>query len=70
MALGWVAAGKKPNYVGEPRMATAEAGQRMLDAHVEEALAQLARAMNGQPPYSRPVLWSLRFIEGSDRPWP
>jgi hypothetical protein len=42
----------------------------MLDAHVEEALAQLARAMSGQPPYSRPLLWSLRFIEGSERPWP
>ncbi len=70
MALGWVSARKKPTYVGEPRLATAEAGHRMLDAHVEEALAQLERAMAGQPPYSRPMLWSLRFIEGSERPWP
>ncbi len=30
-----------------PALATAEAGHRMLDAHVEEALAQLAGAMNG-----------------------
>jgi creatinine amidohydrolase len=70
IGLGWVTARKKPTYVGEPRLATAEAGHRMLDAHVEEALAQLARAMSGQPPYSRPLLWSLRFIEGSERPWP
>jgi creatinine amidohydrolase len=70
MALGWVTTGNKPTYVGEPRLATAEAGHRMLDAHVEEALAQLERAMRGQPPFSRPMLWSLRFIEGSERPWP
>jgi hypothetical protein len=42
----------------------------MLDAHVDEGLTQLARAMTGRPPYSRPMLWSLRFIEGSERPWP
>jgi creatinine amidohydrolase len=70
MALAWVTARNKPTYVGEPRLATAEAGHRMLDAHVEEALAQLASAMTGRPPYSRPMLWSLRFIEGSERPWP
>jgi hypothetical protein len=69
-ALGLVTDRRKPTWVGEPRLATAEAGHRMLDAHVEEALAQLARAMNGRPPFSRPMLWSLRFIEGSERPWP
>jgi creatinine amidohydrolase len=69
-ALAWLTARHKPTYIGEPRLATAEAGHRMLDAHVEEALAQLARAISGQPPYSRPLLWSLRFIEGSERPWP
>jgi creatinine amidohydrolase/Fe(II)-dependent formamide hydrolase-like protein len=69
MAMGLVTARKKRTYVGEPRRATAEAGQRMLDAHVEEALAQLERAMSGRPPYSRPMLWSLRFIEGSERLW-
>jgi creatinine amidohydrolase len=68
-ALAWVTARHKPTYIGEPRLATAEAGHRMLDAHVDEALAQLARAMSGQPPYSRPLLWSLRFVEGSERPW-
>jgi creatinine amidohydrolase len=69
-ALTWLTARHKPTYIGEPQLATAEAGHLMLDAHVEEALAQLARAMSGQPPYSRPLLWSLRFIEGSERPWP
>ncbi|MGQ9573289.1 MAG: creatininase family protein [Dehalococcoidia bacterium] len=66
LALAWVNARHKPTYIGEPRLATAEAGHRMLNAHVEEALAQLARAMRGQPPYSRPLLWSLRFIERSE----
>ncbi len=70
MYLGWVTTRDKTTYVGEPRMASAEAGHRMLDAHVDEALAQLARAMSGRPPFSRPLLWSLRFIEGSERPWP
>jgi creatinine amidohydrolase/Fe(II)-dependent formamide hydrolase-like protein len=70
LALGSVTARNKPTYIGEPRLATAEAGHRMLAAHVEEALAQLERAMRGQPPYSRPLLWSLRFIEGSERRWP
>jgi succinate dehydrogenase/fumarate reductase flavoprotein subunit len=65
MALGWLAAGAKVTYVGEPRMASAEAGERMLEAHVEEALAQLQRAMRGQPPYSLPLLWSLRWVERS-----
>jgi creatinine amidohydrolase len=65
MALGWVSAGAKVIYVGEPRMASAEAGERMLEAHVEEGLAQLERAMRGEPPYSRPLLWSLRWVERS-----
>jgi creatinine amidohydrolase len=70
VALSWVTARSKPTYVGEPSLATSEAGHRMLDAHVEEARAQVARAMRGQPPFSRPILWSLRFIEASERPWP
>ncbi len=65
MALGWLAAGARVTYVGEPRMASAEAGERMLEAHVQEALAQLDRALAGRPPYSRPVLWSLRWVERS-----
>ncbi len=69
LALGWVTARNKPTYMGEPRLANAEAGNRMLDAHVEEALAQVAQALRGRPPFSRPILWSLRFIERSGRPW-
>jgi len=65
MALGWVAAGAKVTYVGEPRTASAEAGERMLEAHVEEGMAQLERAMRGEAPYSRPLLWSLRWVERS-----
>jgi creatinine amidohydrolase len=63
--LAWLAPGAKVTYVGEPRMASAEAGERMLEAHVEEGLAQLERAMRGKPPYSRPLLWSLRWVERS-----
>ncbi len=69
LALGLLTARDKPTYVGEPRLATAEAGERMMDALVEEALAQVERAMSGRPPFSRPVLWSLRFVERSERPW-
>jgi len=65
MALGWVSVGAKVTYVGEPRMASSEAGERMLEAHVEEGLAQLERAMRGEPPYSRPMLWSIRWVERS-----
>jgi len=57
--------GAKVTYVGEPRMASAEAGERMLEAHVEEGLAQLERAMRGEPPHSLPLLWGLRWVERS-----
>lgn len=63
--LAWLRAGEKPTYVGEPRLASAEAGALMLDAHVDEALAQLERAMRGEPPHSIPLLWGLRFVERS-----
>jgi hypothetical protein len=36
-----------------------------LEVHVDEALAQLERAMRGEPPYSRPLLWSMRWVERS-----
>jgi creatinine amidohydrolase/Fe(II)-dependent formamide hydrolase-like protein len=65
MDLGWVAAGAKVTYVGEPRMASVEAGERMLEAHVEEGMAQLESAMRGELPYSRPLLWSIRWVERS-----
>ncbi|MGB6836792.1 MAG: creatininase family protein [Dehalococcoidia bacterium] len=63
--LGWLRAEEKPTYVGEPRLASAEAGALMLDAHVDEALVQLERAMRGEPPHSTPLLWGLRFVERS-----
>jgi creatinine amidohydrolase len=63
--LGWIGMKPMPTYIGAPAEADAQAGERMLEAHVIEALAMLEEVRAGAPPFSTPVLWDLRFIEGS-----
>ncbi|MFN2167079.1 MAG: creatininase family protein [Anaerolineae bacterium] len=63
--LDWIHMEPMPTYLGDPSQADAEAGERMLAAHVEQALAMLAEVKAGQPPFSEPLLWDLRWIEGS-----
>lgn len=43
-------------YIGEPGLATAEAGERMLKEHVETAMELLDKAPAGEKPCTRPIL--------------
>ncbi|MCJ7652600.1 MAG: hypothetical protein MUO75_02740, partial [Actinobacteria bacterium] len=63
--LSWVTEKEPPTYIGEPRAATPEAGERMLDAFSDEAVEAVAAALDGRPPYHTPIGWSLRFLEPS-----
>ncbi len=63
--LSWTTEKKMPIYIGEPRAATPEAGDRMLDAFADEALACFEACLAGAPPPARPLGWSLRFLEPS-----
>ena len=63
--LSWVTEKNPPNYIGHPAAASPRAGERMLDAFADEALARTEAALRGEPPFHRPLGWSLRFLEPS-----
>ena len=63
--LAWIGMDPMPTYLGDPSQASAEAGERVLEAHVAEAMAMLEEVRAGKPPFSEPILWDLRFIERS-----
>lgn len=63
--LGWIRMQPMPTYIGAPAKASAEAGERMLQARVAGALSMLEEVKAGAPPFSEPVLWDLRFVERS-----
>jgi creatinine amidohydrolase len=65
LMLSWVTSKNAPTYIGEPRAASPESGERMLDAHADEAVEELEDALAGKPPYFKPLGWSLRFLERS-----
>jgi creatinine amidohydrolase len=63
--LAWIGMDPMPTYLGDPSQASAEAGERVLEAHVAEAMAMLEEVRAGNPPFNQPMLWDLRLIEGS-----
>jgi creatinine amidohydrolase len=65
LMLSWVTMKDPPNYIGEPRAASKEAGERMLEAFSDEAVQAVESALEGRPPYHTPLGWSLRFLEPS-----
>jgi creatinine amidohydrolase len=65
LMLSWVTEKEPSNYIGEPREASPEAGERMLDAFSDEAADAVDAALQGNPPYHTPLGWSLRIIEPS-----
>ena len=65
LMLSWVTEKNPSNYIGEPRAATPQAGERMLEAFSDEAADAVDAALEGKPPYHTPLGWSLRAIEPS-----
>ena len=65
LMLSWVTEKHPPNYIGEPRSADPEAGERMLDAFCEEVIDRLEAALRGEPPFHTPMGWTLRAVESS-----
>ncbi|OFW58510.1 MAG: hypothetical protein A2Y75_02880 [Candidatus Solincola sediminis] len=63
--LCWVTEEDASTYIGEPRAACKSSGDRMLDAHADEAVEEMLAALAGKPPYFKPLGWSLRFLERS-----
>lgn len=63
--LGWIGMELMPIYMGEPSAAEADLGERVLKARVDAAIAMLEEVWSGEPSFSEPPLWGLRFIEGS-----
>lgn len=64
-ALGWIGLEPMPTYMGDPSRANPESGERMLDAHVAQAIDMLEEVRDGRPPFNVPMSWDLRFIERS-----
>ncbi|MBC7246403.1 MAG: creatininase family protein [Actinobacteria bacterium] len=65
LMLSWVTEKHPPNYIGEPRAADPEAGERMLAAFTDEVVERMEAALKGEPPYHTPLGWTLRLIEPS-----
>ncbi len=65
LMLSWVTEKDPSNYIGEPRAASPEAGERMLEAFSEAAADAVEAALRGEAPYHTPLGWSLRAIEPS-----
>lgn len=65
LMLSWVTEKNPSNYIGEPRAASPEAGERMLEAFSEAAADAVDAALRGEAPYHTPLGWSLRALEPS-----
>ncbi len=63
--LAWVGDPDMLPYMGDPRKATAEAGEAMLAARVEVAMELFERALadgGREPVRLRPMLWGVRAM--------
>lgn len=61
--LAWVKGKEPASYVGAPALASREAGEAMLQEHVNIAMHLFHKAIEGEGPVeTRPMLWSLRFL--------
>lgn len=60
--LAWVGDPEMKPYLGAPALASPQAGERMLEAHVRTAVELMERALSQEPVRIRPLLWPLRFL--------
>lgn len=49
-------------YMGDPKKATKEAGEAMINARLEDAMELFDQALRGEVIKQRPLLWGLRFL--------
>ncbi|MGE5559741.1 MAG: creatininase family protein [Chloroflexota bacterium] len=60
--LNWVSDPNMKPYMGDPGKASRDAGERMLNAHLNLAMSLLDRALAGEPVQTDPLLWTLRAM--------
>lgn len=60
--LAWVSYKNMLPYMGDPKLASSEAGEAMLKTRVENAMELFDRAINGEAIHLRPLLWKLRIL--------
>ncbi|MFZ5596935.1 MAG: creatininase family protein [Bacillota bacterium] len=60
--LAWTGSPGLLPYLGSPRLASSEAGERMIRGHVAVMTELLSEALSGQKPDTTPMLWSVRFL--------
>ncbi|MGE5553081.1 MAG: creatininase family protein [Betaproteobacteria bacterium] len=60
--LAWIGDPPKLPYMGNPALASAEAGEAMYPGHVQVMLRLVDQALQGKPVEIRPLLWSVRFL--------
>ena len=53
--LSWTTEKDPPTYIGEPRAASPQAGERMLDAFADQALERFEAGLEGAPPPAHPL---------------
>lgn len=61
--LAWVGSRNMLPYMGSPALATAEAGEAMLQARVEIAMSLFRRSLAGEQVKIYPLLWFLRILQ-------
>ncbi len=61
--LSWTTQPEMPTYIGAPSHATAEAGERVLEAFCDEAVELTQQALAGRAPFAHPLCWTLRFAQ-------
>lgn len=60
--LSWISDKDMVPYMGNPGLASKEAGESMLKARVEVAMELFRKALRGERVIIKPILWSLRII--------
>ncbi len=61
--LGWVTDKNMFPYMGNPSLATKEAGEKMLNARVNIAMKLFRKALSGELVNIDPLLWKLRILQ-------
>lgn len=60
--LAWVSDPKMKSYMGDPKIASKDAGERMLNGRVKVAMDLFEKALRGEEIATTPMLWSVRVL--------